>query len=126
MRMTRPSLLTPWAALALLACGAGPPTEHEVTDIASACVDAGEIAVRLATCLSSSCDTLLESACAATLDGDTVTVTAAATIRSEGCACTADCGLVEARCPLPAGAESATTLAWGDQQAAIDAACDLF
>jgi hypothetical protein len=126
MPTPRPSRLTPWAALALLACGVGPPTEHEVTDIASACVDGDQVAVRLATCLSSSCDTLLASACAATLDGDTVTVTAAATIRSEGGDCTADCGLVEVRCPLPDGAEAATTLAWGDQQAAIDAACDLF
>jgi hypothetical protein len=113
-------------AVSLLGCGDDPITERDVTDIASACVRDGQITVRLADCLSSSCDTLLASACAATLDGAVVTVTASATIQSQGQECTADCGLVSATCALPDGAEAATTLAWGDQQADLDAACELF
>jgi hypothetical protein len=124
MPQPRPTHVAPWVALALLSCGDGPPTERVVTEIAAACVGDGEVTARLATCLSSSCDTLLESSCAATLDGDTVTVTATATIRSEGTECTADCGLVEVRCPLPDGAETATTLAWGAQEAPLDAPCE--
>lgn len=54
------------------------------------------------TCLSSSCDTLVETACAVTLEDEGLVVTASATIESVvNGDCTADCGFVQVGCQLP-------------------------
>jgi hypothetical protein len=61
------------------------------------------------TCLSSSCSQNVASACAASLSGATITVTADASWEAnvaQGVACTADCGILTDACEtsaLPAG-----------------------
>ncbi|PRQ05712.1 hypothetical protein [Enhygromyxa salina] len=100
-----------FTALAFTSVGCTQETETTFTDEGSACIsgepDAAQtVTVDFQTCLSSSCDTLLESSCTAELDGTELTITATATVSSKSGACTADCGLAQATCetpPLPAG-----------------------
>jgi hypothetical protein len=100
-------------------------TTVTTTEIETACVQDGQVQVRMAGCLSSSCDTLDEIHCEAVLDGTTVVVSGSATVTSEGYECTADCGFMDTTCALPAGAEVATTLSWNGGSAPIDQACAL-
>lgn len=95
---------------ALTACGTPQPSEQTVTQLASVCVDGDELLATFIGCLSSSCDTLVQVHCTATLAGDVVDVEGAALVRSVGDECTADCGLIQARCLVPAGADPRTTL----------------
>jgi hypothetical protein len=116
------------ALLCLLALAAGCPGSPQVTttdlvDEGTACVDGTEVLVDFNHCLSSSCDTLVDEVCTATLDGTTLTVTASATVESVGNECTADCGFAQVRCDLPEGWEAATTLSYGGESQAIDAEC---
>ena len=59
------------------------------------------------------------------VEGDTLTITAAATIDSlqgTDVVCTDDCGFVEARCDLPEGWEAATTIVYGETTE-VEATC---
>lgn len=95
----------------LAACGGSSgPTVSTVTEITDACVDGAEIVVTFQGCLSSSCDTLTASSCTATESGGVVEVTGEATVTSEGEVCTADCGIIEARCAIPAGVDTSTAI----------------
>ena len=118
--------------LSLVLLAACNPVETTVlTNDGVICIDetAGEVVVDMQTCLSSSCDTLISSECAVTLDGDTLTVTSTATIDSQGTTCTDDCGFVVVRCTLPDGDLSATTVRHGAESASyasLIGACDAF
>ena len=85
-------------------------------DSGEVCIDeaAGEVVVHVNTCLSSSCDTLVEARCEATLDGDTLTITSYAEVRSQGSTCTDDCGFVRPTCAVPDGDLSGVTVVHGD------------
>ena len=82
------------------------------------CLEAGSFAVDFTGCISSSCDTVLSAACTATLTGTALDVTAEAVIRTVGNECTADCGLVEGGCAVPAGSEGAT-VSWNGMTATL-------
>jgi hypothetical protein len=94
-------------ALSSLACS----TETTFTDVGSVCVSgtpggSHNVEVDFHECLSSSCDTVVESSCAVTQDGNTLTITATAIVERKNGACTEDCGQLAAECetdPLPAG-----------------------
>lgn len=85
--------------------------QNEVTELASVCVSSGNgsdgvttqltFNVEFDTCLSSSCDTLVESSCEASVADGVIEVSGVATIDAQvSGACTLDCGIVEAQCQL--------------------------
>lgn len=112
------------ALLTLMACGGGTVVETDISGDGSACLDGEEILVDFATCLSSSCDTLTAS-CETSLEGDTVVVTSTATVATTvNVDCTADCGLAQTTCTLPAGATEATQIRYGETTVPIDAPCE--
>jgi hypothetical protein len=112
----------------LFACEEEPIRPLRIVDLVDegvACIDGDQVLVDFQQCLSTSCDTVRTSSCAATLEGDTLTITAAAQIASlpgSNLACSTDCGLVEARCDLPEGWEAATTVVYGETSD-VGAAC---
>ena len=110
------------------ACDLGPKvTTTTITDEGTVCLDdAGQVEVTFPGCLSSSCDTLTSATCTAELDGDLIVVHAEATIDSQGDECTADCGIIQATCDLPEGADSATGFSYAGEETALDAACEGF
>lgn len=122
MRNPRLIVLAVWA-LGLLACNGG-ETETTYTDVGRACLSgepdtAHSVEIDFHVCLSSSCDSLVESMCEATLSGSELTITATATVASKHGACTADCGQVLVTCetdPLPAGTYD---VIYGDQQGTL-------
>lgn len=102
--------LTPICLLALLSCGNGGSERPTVTEdrehrgplcVATA-ADGNTISVRAWSgyCLSSSCDTVVESGCQITRDGSRLVVEGRATVRSESGACTTDCGMFANECQL--------------------------
>jgi hypothetical protein len=108
-------------ALLFSAC-ADPITTTTLDDVGAACSDGAEITVTFPGCLSSSCDTLTEATCEATLDGTTIRVTGHAVITSQGNECTADCGTISATCALPDGADPDTmTLAYAGDEGPVEA-----
>ena len=112
-------------ALLLTAC-ADPITTSTLDDVGAACVDGTSITVTFPGCLSSSCDTLTEASCEATLDGTTIRVTGHAEITSQGNECTADCGTISATCDLPDGADPDTmTLDYAGEEAAVETCSSL-
>jgi hypothetical protein len=100
-------------SLAALASTLGCTSTSETTyvDVGRACVDGAvdephTVEVDFHVCLSSSCDSVVESMCEATLSGTELTISATATVSSSSGACTADCGQLIVNCetdPLPAG-----------------------
>ena len=109
-----------WAALAAVLCvsGCDSATENEVTEVSSFCVETGAdrlvITGTLATCLSSSCDKLLESECTVTPGGDGLMLEARGLIESKGGECTADCGSANFRCEYAPEADGDLTIVAGD------------
>lgn len=104
--------------LVLLGACAPQEVETEHVDEGRACLESAQdgvnvVGVDFEQCLSSSCDELLESSCTTTLEGTTLTIEAAATIRSKGGTCTADCGLVTASCETPPLAAGTYTVVYG-------------
>jgi hypothetical protein len=109
------SMRIPFAFLSLAALvstlGCTSTSETTYVDVGRACVDgvadeAHNVEVDFHVCLSSSCDSVVESMCEATLSGTELTISATATVSSSGGACTADCGQLIVSCetdPLPAG-----------------------
>lgn len=111
----------------LMGCGLAENWEaRSIVDRGTACLEAdaggvGTITVDAGTCLSSSCDREATGTCAATVDGNTITVTTrfdweTATGNVE---CTDDCGFLEATCitgSLPAGDY---TLVVGDRSSSV-------
>ena len=100
-------------------------------DSGTVCIDEAtdQVLVQVNTCLSSSCDTLVEASCEAILDGDTLTVTSYAEVRSEGSTCTDDCGLVRPTCALPDGDLTGVTVVHGGTSAPyadVVGDCDTF
>src|SRR5262249_50398140 len=95
-------------ALVLLACN-GEDTTYD--DVGSVCIDGNagashSVEVDFGVCLSSSCDTVVESMCDVSVAGTDLTITASATVNRKGGACTEDCGALTVDCetdPLPAG-----------------------
>lgn len=111
--------------LFFLAACAPEVTTTTIADEGTACVnDAGEVEVTFPGCLSSSCDTLVSATCTAELQGDTVVVHAEAVIESQGDECTADCGIIQATCPLPAVDDpSLVEMSYGGSGHPLDAEC---
>jgi hypothetical protein len=115
-------LIASACALALLACNG--ETENTYTDVGQVCLSgdpdaAHSVEIDFYVCMSSSCDSLVESSCEATLSGTELTITATATVASKGGACTADCQQLLVSCetdPLPAGTYD---LIYGDQQGTL-------
>ena len=89
-----------WLLVGLFGC----PEPVEVTELVDegiVCWQNGEMIVDFQTCLSSSCDTLVEATCTVNADGDDVPLESYARIESQGNTCTADCGFTTADCDLP-------------------------
>lgn len=93
--------------MGLSACFA--TTYRSTTEISSTCVTSdGEdigVLVSFAECLSSSCDTLEAADCELSVEGNVVTVTGEAEIKSTTRTgprggCTSDCGFVDAVCSM--------------------------
>jgi hypothetical protein len=92
-----------------LACDRTTETTH--VDVGRACISGAadephSVEVDFHVCLSSSCDSVVESMCETTLSGTELTINATATVSSSSGACTADCGQLLVTCetdPLPAG-----------------------
>jgi hypothetical protein len=122
MRIPR-VILTVACALGLLACNGG-ETETTYSDVGQVCLSgapdtAHSIEIDFHVCLSSSCDSVVDSVCEATLSGTDLTITATATVASSHGACTADCGQLLVNCetePLPAGTYD---LIYGDQHGTL-------
>ncbi|HND32240.1 MAG TPA: hypothetical protein PLA94_19690 [Myxococcota bacterium] len=92
-----------FALLLMLACDGGPKLRSQtLTDQGTVCLNDGMIQVNFPGCLSSSCDTVVESSCSATYADGVVTVHASVTVEREGDICTDDCGAITATCELPA------------------------
>ncbi len=112
--------------LSLAACGPA-ITTTTVTTVQSVCVDGDEIVATMAGCLSSSCDTLVDTTCSVSRSEGVITLTPSATVESQGDECTADCGIIEVRCSLPADAAQGDILQSGGDDGGPtigDAACD--
>ena len=109
-----------WAALAAVLCvsGCDSASENEVTEVASFCVEAESdrlvITGALQTCLSSSCDKLIESECSLSPGDDGLTLEARGLIESKGTECTADCGSANFRCEYVPEADGDITVVAGD------------
>jgi hypothetical protein len=86
-------------------------TETTYVDVGRACISGAadephSVEVDFHVCLSSSCDSVVESMCEASLSGTELTINATATVSSSSGACTADCQQLLVTCetdPLPAG-----------------------
>lgn len=98
----------------------------EFVDEGELCIGSdGRLVVDWQTCLSSSCDTLTDATCEATLDGGTLTVTSYGRIESSGTTCTDDCGFASAACDLPTVEDPSTvTVAHGTTSVGLDAIPD--
>lgn len=90
-----------------------------------------EVSVQIDGCLSSSCDSVVESECTITEVDGALQIEASAVIESKGNTCTADCGSVEVMCTAPAP-EDETYIVRGDdgdeveiEAAASERACSL-
>ncbi len=101
------------------ACAESRDVVHE--DVGQACVSGLEdqphtILVDFEVCQSSSCDEQIATGCTATLEGNTITIEASATIRGPKRlqACTADCGFTFAECETPALPAGTYTVVYGD------------
>lgn len=89
--------------LAFFACVPEPKVVTEVlTDEGTVCLnDSGLAEVTFPGCLSSSCDTVVESSCTVDFADGVATVHASVTIEREQGACTADCGFIQVTCDVP-------------------------
>ncbi|MGH1346298.1 MAG: hypothetical protein ACRBN8_32325 [Nannocystales bacterium] len=96
-------------------------TQSTVSGVQSFCVEAVdgadgaelEVNVQLDACLSSSCDTLIESKCTLTEVDGALQIEASAILQHEGDTCTADCRSINATCTIPAPLEE-TYIVRGD------------
>ncbi|MEZ4318780.1 MAG: hypothetical protein R3F61_14800 [Myxococcota bacterium] len=88
---------------ALTACNVVDPVDvTEFVNEGTLCTNAnGDVVVDWQTCLSSSCDTLTDAECTATLDGTDLALESYGRIESQGLECTDDCGFAVATCTLP-------------------------
>lgn len=116
------------ATLAVVACfGCGDRVERNTVETIDRLCLSGPDTVRakFATCLSSSCDTLVSAQCTLTRDGEDAVITGRAEIDSQGNECTTDCGFVEATCSGSLG--EATRVRTGNLTIERDAleSCDL-
>ena len=106
-------------ALGLTACGpAGQDVRTtDVSNSGSACIrDTNEVLVNFDRCLSSSCDTLVDASCTATVDGTTLVVTSAGTIETDLTAdgCTSDCRSSWTTCAITGDPSAVTEIAYAD------------
>jgi len=107
-RLALLALLAPVCAL-LLACDDSGTSRTEYSGVQSFCVEpvngadgpALEVTVQVDTCLSSSCDTVIDSACGFTEVDGVLQLEAMATVESTGGTCTADCQAALATCMIP-------------------------
>jgi hypothetical protein len=115
----RMSLVLASFAAALSACADGPETVVH-TEEGDICLSqsAGELkaVVPLNQCLSASCDTERQSECSIALEADGIRVHSRFSYRRAGSgSCTADCGLLAARCSMPLPADGTYAVLLGDQ-----------
>ncbi|MCB9674521.1 MAG: hypothetical protein H6737_05350 [Alphaproteobacteria bacterium] len=103
---------------------AGCPDPVEVTEFTNEgviCWSQGELIVDFQTCLSSSCDTLTDATCTATLENGVLTIESYGRIESQGNECTDDCGFASATCELPLIEDPSTvTVEHGTSSVAMD------
>ncbi len=89
------------AVLAIAAyAGCGDRVERNTVEtIDEVCLaGANTVRAKFATCLSSSCDTLVSATCSVSREGEDAVIAGRAEIDRQGDTCTTDCGLVEATC----------------------------
>lgn len=125
--------------LALSAACDDRANRSEVSGVQSFCVEAVdgpdgrqlEVSVQVDACLSSSCDSVVESECTLTEVDGALQIEASAVIESKGNICTDDCRFVEVTCSAPAP-EDETYIVRGDdgdelevEPAASERACSL-
>jgi len=109
--MNYAAVLACFALPALTLCAAcDQPSRSEVSGVQSFCVEAVdgpdgrqlEVNAQVDACLSSSCDSVVESECTLTEVDGALQIEASAVIESKGDTCTADCVSVEVTCTAPA------------------------
>ena len=118
MRNPRIAILA--CVLGLLACS--DDTTYE--NVGSVCISgdadaAHSVEVDFQVCLSSSCDEVVESTCDVSVSGSDITVTASATVKSKGGACTADCGQLTVDCETDPLAAGNYNVVYGDVQGTL-------
>lgn len=87
------------SAALLAACST--TSTRDVTDVGVLCMEPdGTFGVDLQTCLSSSCDTVVERSCVVEATDSGLQVSASATIETSGTTCTDDCGRTFVSCTL--------------------------
>lgn len=119
-RLGRTLVAASLCALSLTtACAESRDVVHE--DVGHACVRGFEdqphtVLVDFQICQSSSCDEQIATGCVTTLEGNTITIEASATIRGPKRlqACTDDCGFTFAECETPALPAGTYTLVYGE------------
>jgi hypothetical protein len=115
--------------LALFACDPEPKIVTEtLTDEGTVCLnDAGLAEVTFPGCLSSSCDSVVESSCTVELADGVVTVHATATIEREQGECTSDCGFIQVTCEMPLIEDPSTVVfSYAGQTTDLSAECAPF
>ncbi|MEM1348547.1 MAG: hypothetical protein AAGI01_08340 [Myxococcota bacterium] len=114
---TKRITLASLSALVLLSCDIEP--EESRTDVAgqgSACLSGTNVIVVFNDCVST-CSTLEDASCTATLSGDTITVTSEGTVVSIGGACTLVCASATTSCAVTGGdASTATKISYAGQE----------
>jgi hypothetical protein len=134
---TRALVLIASSLIAALASCDGGAEQKTLSDTGSACIARNamgidgcsprdipadvplRVDVDFATCTSSSCDTVLNTACRASRSGSVITIEAEAVIEREGNECTDDCGFVSATCELEALPAGTYELRYGDESASL-------
>lgn len=132
--MNYAALLVRIAVPALALCAAcDRPGRSEVSGVESFCVEVIdgpegrqlEVSAQIDACLSSSCDSVVESECTLTEVDGVLQIEASAVIESRGRTCTADCGAVSATCTAPVASDETYILRGDDgDQVEIDAGDD--
>jgi hypothetical protein len=76
--------------------------------------------VHFPTCISSSCDEVVEATCSASRDGQTIEVTSFGESRRTGISCTDDCGYMVATCELGELAAGTYTVVHGGEESTVE------
>jgi hypothetical protein len=115
--------------LVLLASACGWMPEHEPTTehfqnsgglcFTSKADGSVQIIVSFDTCLSSTCSRVLGATCRASESAGVITVTSNATVEREHLECTADCGVLTARCNTTPLAPGTYTVKYGGAQSEV-------
>lgn len=107
--------------LGAIACSVTTSRVIDHNNTGEVCFADGNLVVDFNVCLSSSCDTLVESSCSTELVGNTLMVESFASVERESGGCTQDCGILTAPCDMPDIDDTSTvTITYGDTSTALD------